>query len=85
LPRPDQLRQPEWHPVRIDGEELHWRKYPSWQCGDDGSWQRCWSLEVARSPNALGVGSSYPAGTVVGEEHVRALVRVVKEHGEPIL
>ena len=79
----DCLTQPEWHAITIEGEALHWRKYPSWQRRDDGSWQRHWALEVARRPNTLGVGTSYPVDTVVGLEQVRDLVRVARNTVNP--
>lgn len=43
------------------------------------------TLEVARRPNALGVGTSYPFGTVVGQEQAHALVHLCREQGTPIL
>jgi hypothetical protein len=84
LPPSEYLTRPEWHRIEIDGEELHWRRYPAWQRTSEETWVRCWTLEVTRRPdNPLSVGASYPAGTEVGEEHARALVRMCKEHNTP--
>jgi hypothetical protein len=85
FPSADQLTEPEWHPFIVDGETLHWRTYPSWQQTAEETLTRCCTLEVARRPNALGVGRSYPFGTVVGQEQAHALVRLCREQGTPIL
>jgi hypothetical protein len=85
FPSAEQLTAPEWHTFVVDGETLHWRRYPSWQRTAEGTLTRCWTLEVARRPNALGVGTSYPYGTVVGQEQALALVRFCREKGPPLV
>ncbi len=85
FPNAEQLTEPEWHPFIVDGDTLHWRTYPSWQETAEETLTRCWTLEVARRPNALGVGTSYPFGTVVGQEQAHALVRLCREQGTPFL
>jgi len=83
FPPPEALTQPEWHVFAVDGDELFWRAYSSWQRMGDGPFERCRSLEVACQPNAIGVGASYPAGAVVDVEHARALVRAWRKDGHP--
>jgi hypothetical protein len=85
FPPAEQLTHPEWHLFTVDGEDFHWRRYPSWRRDDKGSWERRWSLEVARRADTLGVGTTFPEKTVVGIEQARDLVRLAKEHGQPIL
>jgi len=85
FPNAEQLTEPRWHSFVVDGETLHWRMYPSWQQIDKETLKRCVTLEVARRPNALGVGTSFPFGTVVGQERAHALVRLCREQGNPIV
>lgn len=85
FPSAEQLSEPEWHEFIVDGETLHWRTYPSWQKTAEGALTRSSALEVARRPNGLGAGTSYPYGTVVGQEQARALARFCREQGTPIV
>jgi hypothetical protein len=59
--------------------------YPFWERADEGQRRRSHHLEVAREPNALGVGASYPVGAAIGVDQARELVRLVKQSGEPLL
>ena len=86
FPNPDGVGQPEWHPFTVEGEEFLWRKYPSWQRTNEERAVRCWTLEVARTPMFIGVGTAYQGrDAVVGVEQAIALVRVCKEKGGPPL
>ena len=86
FPSVEGVSQPEWHPFTVDGEELLWRKYPSWQRANEAKPVRAWTLEVARAPNAIGVGTSFVGrDAVVGVEQAIALVRLCKEQGGPPL
>ncbi|MGO8998275.1 MAG: DUF6968 family protein [Polyangiaceae bacterium] len=86
FPNPDGVGQPEWHPFTVEGEEFLWRKYPSWQRTNEERAVRCWTLEVARTPTSIGVGTAYQGrDAVVGVEQAIALVRVCKEKGGPPL
>jgi hypothetical protein len=58
---------------------------PSFQREETGTWRRSWSLEVARRPGALGVGTYHSFDTVVGVEHARELVRLAREQGMPLV
>jgi hypothetical protein len=77
-------RNPPWHRFHVDGETFHWRTYSSQQQSDEEPPERCENLDVARLPDAQGVGTSFPAGTLVGEEQAVALVRLFKERGRAI-
>jgi hypothetical protein len=84
FPPAEQVTRPEWHPFVVDGEDLHWRRYPSWQQTADETFVRSWTLEVARRPDAqLGVGTYYPKSAEVGVEQALALVRLCKEQKTP--
>jgi hypothetical protein len=85
FPSDEQLTAPEWHPFVVDGETPYWRTYPSWRKTVEETLERSRTLEVARWPNALGAGTSYPHGTVVGQEEARALVRFCREQGTPLV
>jgi hypothetical protein len=84
FPPAEQLGRPEWHPFVVDGQELHWRRYPFWQRTPDETSVACWMLEVARRPDAeLGVGTCFPKNAEVGAEQAHALVRLCKEQKMP--
>ncbi len=81
LPSSEQLSAPEWHPFAVDGLELYWRRYPKLERTKEGAWVRFWGLDVARTPNSVPAGASYPAGEDVGVEQACELARVVREEG----
>jgi hypothetical protein len=70
--------EPAWHRFQLDGETFYWRTYPSEQSVNGGSWAPIENLDVARLPDTPGVGRSFPAGTVVVEQHAIDLVRLVQ-------
>jgi hypothetical protein len=72
------MTHPVWHRIQLGGETYHWRTYPSEQSVNGGSSVPIEHLEGARLPNTPGVGRSFPAGTVVVEQHAIDLVRLVQ-------
>ncbi len=77
-------REPRWRVFHVDGERFYWRTYSSPQQSDEEPPERCENLDVTRLPDAQGVGTSFPNGTLVGEEQAVALVRLFKERGRLI-
>jgi hypothetical protein len=77
-------REPKWHRFHVDGETFYWRTYSSRRRSGEEPEERCENLDVTRLPDARGVGTSFPDGTAIGEEHAVALVRLFKESGREI-
>jgi hypothetical protein len=72
------LRPPAWHQFEFEGDVYYWRTYPGEHRVGGGPLVASEKLDVAREPDAPGIGRSLPNGTVVTVEHAIEVVCIAK-------
>jgi hypothetical protein len=72
---------PVWHPFEVDGTTYYWRTYAESPPIGSGPWEPAEKLDVSTEPDRPGIGKSFPAGTVVTEEHAMEVVCLVAALG----
>lgn len=56
-----------WTSFSVGGERYYWTAYPSQQRVGDGPWEPIEFLTVSRRPDARGIATAHPVGTLITE------------------